>query len=390
MALEEDEEDHHQQQKPNGIEASQSSPESALTLLTEIVIEILSRLPVDSLLRCRSVCKSWCSLISDPYFVKSHLSLSTRNIPYGQHRLIFSTRRKMNLKACHLYDAMYDKSVNAFKLYNPLKRPLDPVWLVGSCNGLLCVVIEEDTVFIWNPSTRKSNRLPYYEHNVRPLSVNYGFGYEESTDDYKVVEICCVFKDRFRYKTFVRVYSLRNGSWKSIGSFPHGMPFDYFGKFSNGALHWAASKDFGLSYSWTIISLDLLKETYGEVLQPVYDVGDKDLTLGSLREWLCVLCNYREVRVDLWVMKVYGVRDSWTKLVSIPYLTDPEGDRFSVPLCVSNDGKFLLEFGSKLIVYDSKNGSFSEIRNFDECVQASTFVESLVSPMPPAGLGDRF
>ncbi|KAI3823091.1 hypothetical protein L1987_04517 [Smallanthus sonchifolius] len=128
-----------------------------------------------------------------------------------------------------------------------------------------------------------------------------------------------------------------------------------------------------LSFDWNIIYLDLATETYGEVLQPVYDEGIKDLTLGSLREWLCVLCNYHGIRADLWVMKVYGVRDSWTKLVSIPCLTDPGTDHFS---CISNDGKILLQLGSKLIVYDSKNGTFSENQNFDKCVEASTFVET--------------
>lgn len=39
-----------------------------------IVVEILSWLPVKSLLRSRSVCKSWCTLISDSYVVKKHLS----------------------------------------------------------------------------------------------------------------------------------------------------------------------------------------------------------------------------------------------------------------------------------------------------------------------------
>ncbi|KAI3823016.1 hypothetical protein L1987_10619 [Smallanthus sonchifolius] len=355
------------------------------SLLQEIIVEILSRLPVESLLRCRSVCKLWYSLISDPHFVKSHLNLSTCNTLYAHHRLIFSTVPKINLKSCSLYDVMYDNSVNALELDYPLKHPRKSVWMVGSCNGLLCIAIEEDTLFIWNPSTRKSNRLPYCGRKAQPgCYVLYGFGYEECTDDYRVVEISCVFKEGAKYDTVVRIYSLKNGNWKKIGAFPHGIPLDDSGKFSNGALHWAASKDFGSSYSWMIVSLDLAKETYGEILQPVYAEGDKDLTLGALGECLCVLCNYRGIRAELWVMKVYGVKDSWTKLVSIPYLTDPGRDQFSVPFCISNDGKLLLQFGSKLIVYDSKNSSSSEIQNFDECLEACTFVESLVSPDAPS------
>lgn len=279
---------------------------------------------------------------------------------------------------------LYDNSINELELDYPLKHPRKSVWIVGSCNGLLCIAIEEDTLFIWNPSLRKYNRLPYCGFKGKPgWYVLYGFGYDKSSDDYKVVGISCLFKDRARYDTVVKIYSLKIGNWKKIGCFPHGIPLDDSGKFSNGALHWAASCDFGSSYSWTIVSLDLANESFGEVVQPVYDEGDKDLSLGVLGEWLTVLCNYRGDRADVWVMKDYGVKDSWTKLVSVPYLTDPGRDQFSVPLFISKDKKVLLQFGSKLVVYDSKSRLLSGIDNFDECLEAYTFVESLVSPNAP-------
>ncbi|KAI3523636.1 hypothetical protein L1887_01909 [Cichorium endivia] len=349
----EDEEDEQQQQLKR-IKTSHSSetsedPLSVPKLLPEIISEILSRLPVESLLRCKSVCKLWCSMISDLHFVKSHLNLSTSNNRYAHHRLIFYTVPRVNLKSSPLYDMLYDNSCNALELDYPLKHPLKSVWIAGSCNGLLFIAIEEDTLFIWNPSTRRSNMLPDGGFKVRSgWYVLYGFGYDKSRDDHKVVGISCIFRNGAKYDTKVKIYSLKTGNWKKIGDFPHGIPLDDSGKFSNGALHWAASQDFGSSYSWTIVSLDLTTETYGEILQPVYDEGDKDLTLGALGEWLCVLCNYRGSHADVWVMKVYGVKDSWTKLVSLPYLTDPGRDQFSVPLCITNDGKVLLQFGAKL------------------------------------------
>ncbi|CAN6571315.1 unnamed protein product [Malus baccata var. baccata] len=38
----------------------------------DIILEILSRLPRNSLRRCRCVCKSWRALISDPDFIRIH------------------------------------------------------------------------------------------------------------------------------------------------------------------------------------------------------------------------------------------------------------------------------------------------------------------------------
>ncbi|XP_058217042.1 uncharacterized protein LOC131327940 [Rhododendron vialii] len=53
---------------------------TAFRLPFEITIEILSRLPVKSLLRCKSVCKNWYDLIKTPHFISKHLQThSTRN-----------------------------------------------------------------------------------------------------------------------------------------------------------------------------------------------------------------------------------------------------------------------------------------------------------------------
>ncbi|CAL5336658.1 unnamed protein product [Camellia sinensis] len=47
----------------------------------ELIIEILVRLPVQSLLRFTSVCKSWHSLITNPSFITKHLNLFSINLP---------------------------------------------------------------------------------------------------------------------------------------------------------------------------------------------------------------------------------------------------------------------------------------------------------------------
>ncbi|XP_076891844.1 F-box/kelch-repeat protein At3g23880-like isoform X1 [Bidens hawaiensis] len=391
----------NQQMQSMALDSETSQP----TIPTDIVVRILLRLPVESLLRCKSVCKSWHSLISNPRFIKSHLAMSTTNTDYAHHTLIYTTeyfpsvrgRPIIKLKTCNLRDVLYDSNNNsinnALEVDYPSKHESNSVSIVGSCNGLVCIAVEEyvmsKALFIWNPSTRKSYRLP--PSGCKPIGwyVVCGFGYDESTDEYKVVALSPNLIDG---EALVRIYSLKDGNWKEIVvAYSHGFPSPEFGKLCiNGVLRWPASTGHGsASCSMTITSFDLVNETCGEVLQPVYDAGRKDLRLGSLKEWLCVLCSYCGIRADVWVMKDYGVKDSWTKLVSIPYLNVPWRDHPSTPLCVSDDGERLLQIRrDRLIVYDSKNNSDTEIQKLDICIGACTFVESLVSPMPAASLGD--
>ncbi|CAK9141465.1 unnamed protein product [Ilex paraguariensis] len=346
----------------------------------EIIVEILSRLPVKSLLRFRCVSKSWCSLISSTQFAKTHLDVSSRNKDYANCRLIFSSvRPHFDLKSCSLHCLLYEPSVNAIEMDYPMKNPHHAVWIVGSVNGLVCIAIEEDSIFLWNPSTRESKKLPNLGIKLKyGCYIIYGFGYDEISDDYKVVGIFCVFGIGGLYETEVKVYSLRTDSWRGIGEFPGGIPLDDSGKFTNGALHWASSRDMRMDY-WVLVSLDLAKETFGEVAQPKYGDGDFSLTLGVLGGCLCVLCDYRGIHANVWLMKEYGKRETWTKIATIPYLQDPV--IYTIPLCISKNDELLLELRSYLRLYNPKDDTFKypRIRNFGTCFEANTYVESLIS-----------
>ncbi|XP_047259586.1 uncharacterized protein LOC124892305 [Capsicum annuum] len=45
----------------------------------ELMIDIFTRLPIKSILQCRSVCRSWYSLINSPNFISAHLNQSTND-----------------------------------------------------------------------------------------------------------------------------------------------------------------------------------------------------------------------------------------------------------------------------------------------------------------------
>lgn len=258
---------------------------------------------------------------------------------------------------------------------------------MGSCNGLICVAIGQDAVFLLNPTLRVSKRLPDLGFKKRSGCYTvYGFGFDASMDDYKVVRVFCYQSKGFGdgYESIVRVYSLRTNYWRRIQEFPFGVPCDDAGKYVDGRLNWAVFRRQELGFSWIIISFDLAKETYEEVLQPDYGYDASVKTLGILDGCLCVLCNFERLYADVWVLREYGKRESWTKLVTVPYMPDPQSELFSPPLFVSESGEILLLFGIKLILYNPKEKVFRIPLIDDDALsyidQAEIYVESLVSP----------
>lgn len=44
-------------------------------------------------------------------------------------------------------------------------------------------------------------------------------------------------------------------------------------------------------------------------------------SMAEFGDYLCFVCGYADLRNDIWVMKEYGVKESWTKLLSITSLS---------------------------------------------------------------------
>ncbi|GFQ01644.1 F-box/kelch-repeat protein at3g06240 [Phtheirospermum japonicum] len=138
---------------------------------------------------------------------------------------------------CSVQSLMFSPLTVAHNIDYPKKNPHCTVWIAGSCNGLICVAIDESDMFLWNPTTRTSKKLPLFAVTLRQgFYYIWRFGYDESSDDYKVVSIFCVFGNEGLYESVVKIYSLRADSWKSIGGFEGGVPLDDSEKFTSGKI----------------------------------------------------------------------------------------------------------------------------------------------------------
>ncbi|XP_059311791.1 F-box/kelch-repeat protein At3g23880-like, partial [Lycium ferocissimum] len=365
-------------------------------LPAELINEILLRLPVKSLLKFRCVSKSWLALISSPEFVKTHLCICTNDKDYTHHRVVLKVD-PTHLKNCSLTSLLYDSVTEAFDLDYPMKQPhtsivtlpfkiaypmKNSIWVVGSVNGLICLVIGEKDFFLWNPSIRKFKKLP----DLRYGYIMCGFGYDELHDDYKVVAVfwhCLSYNGSHCF--VVKIYSLKSDSWRSTEECWSAVPTTGWGTLVNGKLHWTTSTThFSVYNPKDVICFNLADEKWGKVEQPCNGEGDIDyiLSLGVLAGDLALFCNYPKTHADVWVMKEYGVKESWMKVITINYRDDPAWYLFRPPFCMSKKGEILFEFGSSFLVYNPKDDSIRrpQITNCDAFDEAIIYIESLVWP----------
>ncbi|GAB4827128.1 hypothetical protein Ancab_034016 [Ancistrocladus abbreviatus] len=98
-------------------------------------------------------------------------------------------------------------------------------------------------VYLWNPSIQRFLKLPSIRKSLKlpPSEAQFytkdyleiGLGYDSSINDYKVVAIGLA-----SYMPSLMVYSLSNGSWRTISDATPNLCFHGPQAFSNGAIHW--------------------------------------------------------------------------------------------------------------------------------------------------------
>ncbi|XP_022634174.1 F-box/kelch-repeat protein At3g23880-like isoform X1 [Vigna radiata var. radiata] len=185
----------------------------------ELILEILSWLPVTSLMRFRCVSKTWKFFISNPYLVKLHFEKSSRN----PQILLMATQRynpcflaRLCSLPCLIQNPAPSSCGRTFRCPKPYE------YLFGSCNGLLSLhnslstkKYEEHWVRFWNPATniwsRPSPRLRLNLRIYDPDEIDFGFAYDDRRDNYMVVAIVL---DRSIGKRSVWVYCMGDVRWR--------------------------------------------------------------------------------------------------------------------------------------------------------------------------------
>ncbi|KAM7497774.1 hypothetical protein LguiA_022188 [Lonicera macranthoides] len=278
--------------------AADSSPEDrtvtysmesrAITDLPEpIVMDILSRLPVKTIVKCSCICKTWLHLLLDPHFANIHFSRAPTQIlgtpsGYNDHLFIgevdesLLSRDKKDIRVC-------PKFMSIIKTF--------PHWdsdVANIANGFVCLVNGWNPCRILNPITGELIVVEQTKRMDSRVPREFGLGFSRKTNELKLLRL--VGNIRRLYLSDERleadIYRLSTNSWRSIGEAPSGI-LSFLGPFVNGALH-SWSSDVGDS----IFSFDVEEEKFQTVPAPPLKEEEKRdyeyVTLELLEGCLCM------------------------------------------------------------------------------------------------------
>ncbi|XP_065636273.1 F-box/kelch-repeat protein At3g06240-like [Quercus suber] len=197
--------------------------------------------------------------------------------------------------------------------------------IVGSCNGLLCIADYGNVrdIYLWNPSIRKFKKLPH-PCLSKPSFALLGFAYHSQNNDYKVVRISSSLLSLHE----IEVYTLSLDSWGRVG-FNLKPDLKFFDKdhflptpLVSGDLHWIAVMREGEENhkNKNMIMLIVRKLALPHVS---VDANNLNRCLASFKGKLAFITSEHSeqlgFRHSIWVMREYGVVESWTKLFVVPF-----------------------------------------------------------------------
>ncbi|KAL3628705.1 hypothetical protein CASFOL_027751 [Castilleja foliolosa] len=334
-----------------------------------IMLCILSRLPVKSIHRFKSVCKPLRDVLSTQEFAKMHRAQFPKN-PENQSVVIYGSRSNLH----HTVSLLKIESDEEKK---PTKLDLTigsfPAEIVGCCNGVICSSFPRDEIIdLWNPALNNMYKLlPFPDLKVEdPDMLSLGFGYNEEADDFKVIRIVHSEKNR-KSSIRVEVYSSNSESWSTIDvGFQFSVFYNRNSAIVNGSPYWAGLVDEKLVLIW----FDVREMVFKIVPPPdlIYeDVNDLQFVdwKGDLGALVGKKNDDRVLSLDVWVFDDVG-NVGWTKHRSFGPI-ELKVHRF---LECSKNGKILVGECSKdgkVFVFDTENGGVKEIV-IDEA-QKSTF-----------------
>ncbi|XP_012850988.1 PREDICTED: putative F-box protein At1g33530 [Erythranthe guttata] len=371
-----------------GGKGNESTTKTMIYFPDELVEEILSHLPVQILIRFKTVSKSWNNIISSPSFAKSHLNNYGKNNFFALLAFDVTTEKwKLSLATFgtssesttvvvggrRAEEKFIELPILKLKKYEirPRKGKIitakDRVITVGPFNGFICIhgIQRIQDIILYNSYNRTSEILP----SGGPISDgdgirfgskrSMGFGLDFITKEIKLVQLLSFYfwVDRgFVSGIRVDIYSPSTKTWRQLDrdvATTQILVENAIGSYKDGSFaHWLECRQ------TDIISFDMKKEVFVTTPLPIriHNSG-KNIKIFVKESRSLVLFLYPDVQVseenylfDRWELTGLGEQGKhWSLLTRIgPFLgvCKPVGALWSSHVIVVRVGD------NKLVFYD--------------------------------------
>ncbi|KAI8557017.1 hypothetical protein RHMOL_Rhmol05G0301300 [Rhododendron molle] len=327
-----------------------------------MTIEILSRLPVKSLLRFKSVCKTWYDLIKTHDFISKHLqthsTLNSTSLLVTNYNCETETHQISLLSN----DGLSNGPINLdFPFLNGriyVCTGVNDFSIVGICNGLVCISLSPlgYPLILCNPSTtRQFREIPGAEWDwddenmLYVRQVSFGFGFHYSANDYKLIRIVSYTSPTGRNDIRADLYVMSTDTWTEIdvtkfslffGEKNENGGYDTIGRFAssstsallNGVFYRPATavQTDQVVVVVVVMSFDMGNEVFGRIRTPACldrTWCGANLQCMELNDKLALVVSPDERGFDVWVLN--EIESSWThqvKVESFPRIASDMGN----------------------------------------------------------------
>nr|XP_010932211.1 F-box protein At5g07610-like [Elaeis guineensis] len=232
------------------------SSSSAVNVPSDLIFEILSRLPAKSVLRFKCVCKQWLAMASDSFFLDAH----TRYNPLTVSGFLVEDFATTTISSFSVdggeSPAIPDPSLSSL---NRRSAANNGIFVWQSCNGLvLCTTHSSQwqfSPFLLNLTTMQYREIPDPPADLYPFKYQFILLFDPSTSfQYRIAclssNIMHAAFDPTASQFHVEIYSSDTGAWELLRETLPGGTVEGIGVYWNGSLNW-------LTQNCVIVSFDV-------------------------------------------------------------------------------------------------------------------------------------
>lgn len=320
----------------------------------DVVSNILSRLPVKSILPWKTVSKLWYSIIRSPSFMKMHLRYSKDNPIYLLYPYVDE------ITDVYLVTAEAN-GLTTERITLPGCQNLSFLSLNCCHNGLVCftncpwdpdsnrtkVVVTDVEIRICNPATRDVQLLPQGSPSEKEPTIGVAFGLCE----YKVFRIFHPKSEPQNTRIECEVFSSSTGTWRGIGSVPQ-CPMHSDNVYVDGKVYWFIVSEEDHEVPGSILSVDM--EENFRIIELPEEVTAHAFLIDLDGQLSLVAIYDDDLIMDIWVLRSCSDADCWDRKCSdyIPYSpiedTDAVAGRKNEIFLITTEHYYIYDIGRRV------------------------------------------